>query len=311
MKTFEILFAVLLPATILFASATQAQDYFYYSHGEKIPLTLSDQEITIKFRSGATPLEKQSMVASEPSLGELSPMGPPVCEGFVTCRLREKVDVRQLLARLQAKAQVDIVDPVFFINGRTKAQVYDHFLVQFFPSVTMREIEALNASHHVEVVRGRTGSPNLYVLRVTNASDLSVLDMANRYHESPLVLYSLPDFLTDTQILSIPNDPYFANQYYLRNLGQTGGVSGADINVTPAWDITTGTSSITVAVIDAGGMAQEDIPLSRIVAGYDFYYGDRTPVQEATKRMEWPVPVSLRRHKTMRREYQGSLQIPR
>ncbi len=101
--------------------------------------------------------------------------------------------------------------------------------------------------------------------------------MANLYHEYPRVVYSLPDFLTDVRLLSIPNDTYFSNQYYLRNTGQTGGVNGADINVTPAWDITTGSSSITIAVIDEGGMAQEDIPSSRIVAGYDYYDIDSDP----------------------------------
>ena len=40
--------------------------------------------------------------------------------------------------------------------------------------------------------------------------------------------------------------------FYLCNNGQTGGKSGIDINVVPAWDLVEGNSAITVAVIDQG-----------------------------------------------------------
>lgn len=42
----------------------------------------------------------------------------------------------------------------------------------------------------------------------------------------------------------------YNQQYYLKNTVQNGGTSGIDINVEPAWSITTGNPNITVAVID-------------------------------------------------------------
>ena len=45
---------------------------------------------------------------------------------------------------------------------------------------------------------------------------------------------------------------YYDEQYYLKNTGQNGGTTGIDINVEPAWDIITGSSGITVAVVDDG-----------------------------------------------------------
>ena len=41
----------------------------------------------------------------------------------------------------------------------------------------------------------------------------------------------------------VPNDPIFPDQWYLHNTGQDGGVVGADIHATEAWDITTGSRS--------------------------------------------------------------------
>jgi subtilisin family serine protease len=51
---------------------------------------------------------------------------------------------------------------------------------------------------------------------------------------------------------TIPNDPHFSKLWGLRNTGQTGGTSDADIDAPEAWDIHKGSSSIVVAVIDSG-----------------------------------------------------------
>ena len=49
-----------------------------------------------------------------------------------------------------------------------------------------------------------------------------------------------------------PNDPGFAEQWALHNLGQTGGPPGLDLRARDAWDFTTGSEAVTIAVIDAG-----------------------------------------------------------
>src|SRR5262249_25606691 len=49
-----------------------------------------------------------------------------------------------------------------------------------------------------------------------------------------------------------PNDTNFGSQYDMKNTGQSGGTSGADISATKAWDITTGSTKVSVGVIDTG-----------------------------------------------------------
>lgn len=51
---------------------------------------------------------------------------------------------------------------------------------------------------------------------------------------------------------TIPNDTHFSKLWGLRNTGQTGGTSDADIDAPEAWDIHKGSTSIVVAVIDSG-----------------------------------------------------------
>lgn len=64
---------------------------------------------------------------------------------------------------------------------------------------------------------------------------------------------------------TIPSDPYFDDQWALKNTGQGGGVPDADIDATDAWDITTGGTTATgeeiiIAVIDGGAyLTHEDL----------------------------------------------------
>jgi hypothetical protein len=51
---------------------------------------------------------------------------------------------------------------------------------------------------------------------------------------------------------TVPNDALFDQLWGLHNTGQTGGTAGADIHAPEAWDYTTGSSNVVVAVIDTG-----------------------------------------------------------
>ena len=59
-----------------------------------------------------------------------------------------------------------------------------------------------------------------------------------------------PDFAIAPTAL--PNDPSLGSLWGLRNVGQSGGVLAADIRAETAWNTTTGSRSVVVAVIDTG-----------------------------------------------------------
>jgi subtilisin family serine protease len=51
---------------------------------------------------------------------------------------------------------------------------------------------------------------------------------------------------------TVPNDADFSKLYGMHNTGENGGKAGADIKAVKAWDITTGSKDVVVAVIDTG-----------------------------------------------------------
>jgi subtilisin family serine protease len=51
---------------------------------------------------------------------------------------------------------------------------------------------------------------------------------------------------------AVPDDVRFAEQWGLHNIGQAGGVAGADVDAPEAWDFHTGSAEVIVAVVDTG-----------------------------------------------------------
>ena len=59
-----------------------------------------------------------------------------------------------------------------------------------------------------------------------------------------------PDFALSRSLM--PNDPSLSQLWGLHNTGQSGGVADADIDAPEAWNVTTGSRSVVIGVIDSG-----------------------------------------------------------
>ncbi|HIF15331.1 MAG TPA: hypothetical protein EYQ86_08475, partial [Bacteroidetes bacterium] len=93
---------------------------------------------------------------------------------------------------------------------------------------------------------------NIYLIStesIFNADQLSIINECNSI--------ALAQYNHRVMLRQSPNDTFYDKQWGLSNYGQTGGLSGADIDAEKAWDITTGGvtadgDTIVVAVIDGG-----------------------------------------------------------
>ena len=131
------------------------------------------------------------------------------------------------------------------------------------------------------------GVERIFILEVPHGTDIN--KYVSDLQKENFIEYSETDYiatasgqLAETSL--VPNDPQFVNQWGLRNTGQTinsvVGVAGMDINIVPAWDITTGNPNLRVGVLDSG------IPLGasefsgRLIQGYDFANNDNNPTDD-------------------------------
>ena len=112
-------------------------------------------------------------------------------------------------------------------------------------TASVRVHQAVGAS----VVKRYTVVPGLEHVKLTKG--LSVQDAIQQYMANPDVEYAEPNYIR--RAMTIPNDTYFGDQWALHNTGTyAGGTADADIDAPEAWDISTGSGSIIVAVLDTG-----------------------------------------------------------
>jgi subtilisin family serine protease len=83
-------------------------------------------------------------------------------------------------------------------------------------------------------------------------NQIKVENVIDQFSKNPAIECAEFNFVGEAH--TIPNDPLFNTQWALRNTGQMsgGGTIGADINIVDAWNITTGSSNVVLAILDSG-----------------------------------------------------------
>lgn len=130
-------------------------------------------------------------------------------------------------------------------------------------------LEGLRAKTGVNFRHLRFMSGDGQVLRLPRKMDLSeARELASRLMEDPAVKYAEPDARMFPML--VPNDTRYGKQWHYHAATSEHG----SVNLPDAWDITTGSPNVVVAVIDTGYLPHEDIDPGRIVPGYDFIHPD-------------------------------------
>lgn len=87
---------------------------------------------------------------------------------------------------------------------------------------------------------------------------------------------------------SVPDDPMYPDQWEHHNLGQAVsddgsrvGTPDADADIDLAWDLTTGSSAVIIAIVDTGVDLAHPEFAGRLVAGYDFVNDDADASDDA------------------------------
>lgn len=129
------------------------------------------------------------------------------------------------------------------------------------PQFNAAKMNALSSTAGETLNYKRAMSGNAHVLSLpTRMPPATVEAIARKLAALPDVEYAEPDYMMRPTL--IPNDPsYSAQWHYYESIG--------GINAPAAWDITTGSATIRVAVIDTGITDHPDLA-GRWVGGYDF-----------------------------------------
>jgi serine protease len=173
-------------------------------------------------------------------------------------------------------------DPVF--TSDASAPPTDQIIIKFNDSAAENSLLAVDAQAQLAALSAAAGVPLDYYRPMSGESHVlklaewmpiaDVERIAADLSAMPGVAYAEPDRIktidtgaNDQPALPnlTPNDPRFNQMWHLGYTANT----AEGLNLLPAWDIYTGSSSTVVAVIDTGILNHTDLA-GKIVPGYDF-----------------------------------------
>ena len=152
---------------------------------------------------------------------------------------------------LTAKNEIIYENPFYYTLEEKEVGISHLFYVKLFKDDDVENLEVLAQQNNVEILGNNRFMPLWFTLSCSKHSAGNALKMANLFYESGLFVASEPDLMVDI-LTGCVDDPHFNNQWGLENTGQNGGTVGADINACQAWQTTTGSNNIVVAVLDDG-----------------------------------------------------------
>jgi hypothetical protein len=247
---------------------------------------------TVHPRAGE-PLSAAILSEMQLQLGQALTAGAPTRAGDPVIRLAAPVSgatAQELLNRLRMRgdvvwAELDPAQPAPSVAAKAAAGRVTasgaptvRRLIVTFSEPALAHAARLNASLGTErdAALSVAGERPLHVMRATVGGawlvePLAKLDIATaealaaRLEASGVVRYATPDYPVAPAL--VPNDAYFSagKQWNLSDKASTGFTG---IDATHAWDVTTGSADIVVAVVDTGLVPHPD--LTRVLPGYDF-----------------------------------------
>ncbi len=171
------------------------------------------------------------------------------------------------------------------MDATVTAQLTDQLIIKFVPAATAlgnqtgitatttqaavtTQLQTLRTVANIELAYYRPMSGDAHVLKLPEAVEparaqaIAARLMANAADLG--LAYVEPDYRRQAQLT--PSDPYYGEQWHL----QATTANNYSGNLAEAWNVTTGSSSVVVAVLDTGIRAEHPDLVGRTVAGYDF-----------------------------------------
>ncbi|MHC4379480.1 MAG: S8 family serine peptidase, partial [Planctomycetota bacterium] len=183
----------------------------------------------------------------------------------------------RICAGLTASEGVLSASPRLWAPHRDPYYLTEEILIRWAPSTTKEQRLTWTDGLLHTADLGYAENPG-EVYRVPAGED--ILAVSNALAESGLVEFAIPDFQLQRVSYAGTDDPLYGDQWHLESTGQNGAGVDQDIDVEGAWDITRGTSTITVATVDTGVELGHPDLVENLVTGTDVLSNDDIPQAE-------------------------------
>ncbi|MDR2585505.1 MAG: S8 family serine peptidase [Prevotellaceae bacterium] len=246
------------------------QELFRYVNGEKRFFEISSNQIIAQFDEKLTYDDIKNLLEKETSL-QMSGIEGTNYKKFklVSFTGMNKEAITKFIEQQKGNDKAILFRSYVFTDekGKDLSALTDTVIVRLKKERDLLVLKDAVVKYKIDTVSQCEFDSLTYSLIVNYSSNKNAMKIANELNETGLFDYVEPDLLLF--IKNQTNDTYFGDQWGLKNIGQYGGTSGIDIKAENAWTITTGSSSIKIAILDTGvDLGHPDL-ISNLVTGYD------------------------------------------
>jgi subtilisin family serine protease len=274
----NLLFKLLIICCISYANfgfaSNKPDNYYSYSPDGKLNFKLSETQILIKFLPNVSFEEQERVLKAEslllPLTKEMMLPSPKVTIAKTNGIVGEE-KLTALLKRLAQSNLVEYANPFLIYKDGSKQGITDRFIVKLRDAFDVAILNQMVSENALQILENYKYDSKVFVVQVPKSTGFNALQMANKFYESGKFASAEPDFLLLLKKFNT-NDPFLNYQWSLNNTGssiQYNGTAGCDMKIFNAWGVSTGSSSIKVAIIDEGvDLVHPDLQ-ANMLAGYD------------------------------------------
>ena len=273
--------------SVLFIKNVSAIDYYYY-HGNRITLNEREDRIIIIVNDrDENKLFIENELRSALDKNDVLKNSYSNTYEVIFKDVFGLSKVQSYINKFSSKQNIiKFVSPAYYTdNYKITIICPDEFILKLKKVSDVSKLELLNMQNGVQIIKSYPGSKQ-FLLKTFNGNSKTSLELSENYFSSGLFEYCEPNFLYPDycELTSDPNDPLFSTQWNLKNTGQTitantssngvdaltyKGLAGSDMKVNLAWDVTTGSPSVEIGILDTGIDSTHPDLRNNLLTGYD------------------------------------------
>jgi subtilisin family serine protease len=245
--------------------------------GKNIKFKLATDKIIIKY-DGKEPLDKTKLGRAAMVLSKYETLISADRFVYGLKADNKPEEIRSIISDLNEIPGVAFAAP-FFETDYGNVALSNQFIVRLKDKNGLEEFEQLCIAHNFKIcqvnktthVRSNEENKDKFLIEIPKNKILSTFELLAELQKNQLFKYIEPNFIRELDMYSMPNDAYTSSQWALNK-----------INLPNAWNITTGSNTIKIAILDCGiDLSHADL-LPNLDLGYDATYGTVSSYQQNT-----------------------------
>ncbi len=199
-------------------------------------------------------------------------------QGIGLIRLRSAISeekLKEIRANMYAASDVKYVNPLKMNDqGRFSASLSNAF-VKLKEPYSLDALKKWSSELHFTILHQNKYLTDVYEIEFTKSLDIPMEKAIEILKKDMRFAYVSPNCAYSPQANAAVNDPLYNRQWALDNKGtpiQFSGTPDADMDVDSAWIMTTGDSTVKIAIIDSGTDTLHPDLAHNILPGFDATY---------------------------------------